>query len=79
VLIFVDSPFWHLRHEHQLQRLSPYWRTRLVRNKRRDERERRRLRKLGFSVVRFWADEIKEQRVLSRIRRILTIKRQVER
>jgi|SRR5271165_1033896 len=78
VLIFIDSPFWHLRDEAELRRLSPYWKARLVRNKRRDGRQRRELRKLGFSVLRFWADEINEQRVLSRIRRIVSMKRRVE-
>ncbi|MGA2882491.1 MAG: DUF559 domain-containing protein [Bryobacteraceae bacterium] len=78
VLVFIDSPFWHLRDDEQLERLSPYWKARLLRNRRRDERQRRQLRKKGFSVLRFWADEINERRVLSRIRRILMMKQQVE-
>jgi DNA mismatch endonuclease (patch repair protein) len=75
VLVFVDSPFWHLREARELERLSPLWRERLLRNKRRDDRQRRQLRKRGFSVVRLWADQMKENIVLSRINRILTIKR----
>jgi DNA mismatch endonuclease (patch repair protein) len=71
LLIFVDSPFWHLRERLGLKRLSPHWRERLLRNKRRDERQRRHLRKLGFSVVRLWTDQIKENIVLSRIKRVL--------
>jgi DNA mismatch endonuclease (patch repair protein) len=79
LLIFVDSPFWHLRDERLLGRLSPHWKARLVRNKQRDARQRRHLRKLGFSVIRIWADEVEERRVLSRIRRVLPIRGQVKR
>jgi DNA mismatch endonuclease (patch repair protein) len=74
VLVFVDSPFWHLREASELERLSPHWRERLLRNKRRDEHQRRQLRKLGYSVVRFWTDQIKKEIVLSRIKRILNTK-----
>lgn len=77
-LVFVDSPFWHLRAKSELKRLSSYWRQRLLRNKLRDDRQRRRLRKLGFSVVRLWADQIKENLVLSRIKRILTVRRKTK-
>jgi len=79
LLIFIDSPFWHLRDDQLLQRLSPHWRMRLLRNKQRDFRQRRQLRKQGFSIIRFWADEIEERRVLSRVRRLLPIKREVKR
>lgn len=75
LLLFVDSPFWHLRDRDELSRLSSYWRQRLLRNRRRDERQRRILRRLGFSVVRFWADEVSRPRVLCRIERVLKSKR----
>jgi DNA mismatch endonuclease (patch repair protein) len=78
VLVFVDSPFWHLREARELKRLSPHWRERLLRNKRRDDRQRRQLRKLGYSVVRLWADQIKKDIVLSRINRILTARRKAK-
>jgi DNA mismatch endonuclease (patch repair protein) len=74
VLVFVDSPFWHLRKATDLKRLSLHWRERLLRNKRRDDRQRRHLRKLGYSVIRLWADQIKTENVLSRINRILNVK-----
>lgn len=71
LLVFVDSPFWHLREPRELKRLSRYWKQRLLRNKRRDDRQRRQLRRLGFSVVRLWSDQIKQDLVLTRIRRVL--------
>jgi DNA mismatch endonuclease (patch repair protein) len=78
VLVFVDSPFWHLREKRDLKRLSPRWRKRLLRNRGRDERQRRQLRKLGFSVVRLWADQINEDMALSRINRILSVRRKAK-
>jgi len=71
LLVFVDSPFWHLREMRELKRLSRHWKRRLLRNRRRDNRQRRQLRKLGFSVVRLWSDQIKENLVLARISRVL--------
>jgi DNA mismatch endonuclease (patch repair protein) len=71
LFVFVDSPFWHLRERGEAKRLSSHWRQRLLRNKRRDNRQRRQLRRLGFSIIRFWADEVKENLVLSRIQRVL--------
>jgi len=62
VVLFVDSPFWHLRDARLLDRLSPYWQMRLRRNRRRDRRQTRGLRAAGFTVVRLWADEVEEQR-----------------
>lgn len=67
LLLFVDSPFWHLRDATELERLSPYWRQRLLRNRRRDRRQVRLLRSRGFTVLRFWSDRLDEDTVLSRI------------
>ncbi len=68
VAIFVDSPFWHLRDAALLGRLSPHWQERLLRNRRRDRRQSRKLRSLGYRVVRFWTDHLNpadvERRVL---------------
>lgn len=68
VLVFVDSPFWHLRDPADLDRLSDYWRMRLLRNRRRDRRQVRRLRAEGYTVLRIWADELGEARVRQRVR-----------
>jgi len=68
LLVFVDSPFWHLRDMCELNRLSPYWRRRLLQNRRRDRRQERKLRALGFSILRFWTDDMEPDRVLRRVR-----------
>jgi DNA mismatch endonuclease (patch repair protein) len=68
IAVFVDSPFWHLRDEEELGRMSPYWQIRLLRNRQRDRRQRRALRAHGFIVLRFWADRLTSEAVLRRIR-----------
>jgi len=71
LLVFVDSPFWHLRDLADLKRMSPYWQWRLIRNRQRDYRQRRKLRTLGFSVVRFWADQLDDDdRLLRRLKAV---------
>jgi DNA mismatch endonuclease (patch repair protein) len=67
VVIFVDSPFWHLRNSRDLSRLSTYWQARLLKNKRRDREQVRRLRRDDYIVVRLWADQLDRQRVLRRL------------
>lgn len=68
VLVFVDSPFWHLRDVRELDRLSPYWQARLLRNRKRDRRQVRHLRTQGYTVIRFWADQIEPGYVTRRVR-----------
>lgn len=68
VLVFVDSPFWHLRDTRDLQRISPHWQQRLLRNRRRDRSQTRALRAAGYTVVRIWADLVGPE-TIPRIRR----------
>ena len=73
VVVFVDSPFWHLRDPEELKRLSPHWQDRLRKNKARDRRQTRLLRQAGYSVVRIWADQVSlEGEVVRRVGRVLS-------
>ena len=67
VVIFVDSPFWHLRNDEELKRLSQYWQQRLMRNRARDRRQERKLRRQGYCVIRLWSDRLDPEKVLRRI------------
>lgn len=67
IAVFVDSPFWHLRDDAELSRLSPHWQQRLKTNRRRDARQTKRLRSAGYTVVRLWADEISPASVRRRL------------
>lgn len=73
VALFVDGCFWHgcsrcYRSPAQNQR---YWREKLERNKARDRAVGRRLRAMGWSVVRIWECQVHSARSLIRLGRVL--------
>jgi DNA mismatch endonuclease (patch repair protein) len=78
VLIFCDSSFWHGRREKEVtgkafRRNRALWVEKLTRNRLRDERNNRALRRTGWSVWRFWDTDIlkKPEKVKNRLRRIM--------
>lgn len=71
VAVFVDSPFWHLRSDGELDRLSVYWRDRLLSNRARDRRQTVALRRAGYAVVRMWSDEVGEASAWRRLRQAI--------
>jgi len=78
VLIFCDSSFWHGRREKEVtgkafRRNRSLWVEKLTKNKIRDERNNRILRRAGWSVWRFWDTDIlkKPEKVKNRLRRIM--------
>lgn len=72
VAVFVDGDFWHGWHyptwEHKL---GPYWREKIAGNRRRDQKNFRKLRRMGWVVVRLWEHAIKNDFLgsISRIQR----------
>jgi len=58
--IFVDGCFWHgcpaCGHVPRTRR--PYWGAKIARNRQRDRKVTRRLRALGFRVLRFWEHDL---------------------
>ena len=61
VAVFVDGCFWHgcPRCGHVPHTRSGFWRAKIERNKDRDRRAGRNLRKLSYRVVRFWECELR--------------------
>ncbi len=61
IVIFVDSDFWHGRPGHfKLPKTNrKYWKEKIEGNRRRDERVRRKLRRMGWSVRRMWESDLK--------------------
>lgn len=58
--VFVDGDFWHgWRLPAWEHKLSPFWRDKLRANRQRDQRNFRKLRSLGWKVVRLWQHEVK--------------------
>lgn len=61
VAVFVDGDFWHgWRFPAWKNKLPDYWRRKIEANRRRDERNRRRLRRAGWLVIRIWEHEVSQ-------------------
>jgi DNA mismatch endonuclease (patch repair protein) len=78
VLIFCDSSFWHGKREKEVsgkafKRNRALWVEKLTKNKKRDERNNRTLRRAGWSVWRFWDSDILRHpdKVKKRLRRAM--------
>lgn len=60
VAVFIDGDFWHgYRFGSWRATLSPGWQMKIEQNILRDTRNRRRLRRMGWKVVRLWGHEVK--------------------
>ncbi|MFN2477126.1 MAG: very short patch repair endonuclease [Chthoniobacterales bacterium] len=65
IAIFCDSEFWHgyrwgERRKAHHKTNQTYWFAKIERNRARDRAVNRRLRREGWTVIRFWEDEIKQ-------------------
>ncbi|HUP60653.1 MAG TPA: very short patch repair endonuclease [Thermoanaerobaculia bacterium] len=59
VAVFIDGDFWHgWRFPLWSHKLAPYWRSKITRNRQRDVSNFRRLRRLGWHVIRVWEHQI---------------------
>ncbi|MGO9528791.1 MAG: very short patch repair endonuclease [Verrucomicrobiia bacterium] len=72
VIVFVDGCFWHgcPRHFRLPRSNISYWRSKISRNKRRDSRTTRALRRNGWKVLRVWQHQLADEEKL--VQRILT-------
>jgi DNA mismatch endonuclease, patch repair protein len=71
-IVFVDGDFWHGRNYEQLRpKLTRHWRTKIESNIARDSSCRRKLRRLGWRVMRLWGKDI-ERNLERAIRRIVS-------
>ena len=73
VAVFVDGCFWH-GHEgcyKAPRHNAEFWEAKVEGNRRRDRRADRRLRALGWKVIRIWECRVGNPGTLSRIRRAL--------
>lgn len=73
LLVFVDGCYWHgcPRHVRFPQAQAEYWRGKIDRNRRRDNRVRRKLRARGYHVMRVWEHDLKATTWLKRLRTML--------
>ena len=60
--IFVDGDFWHgWRFPLWEHKLSDKWRKKIAATRERDQRNFRRLRRLGWTVIRIWEHQIEKE------------------
>jgi DNA mismatch endonuclease (patch repair protein) len=74
LVVFVDGCFWHdcPWHGHKPHSNRAFWRRKLVRNKARDRRVTKELRRAGWCVVRFWEHQFKEpERIVTKLKLML--------
>lgn len=55
IALFVDGDFWHgYNYESRREKLNGYWRNKIENNMKRDKIVNKKLRLLGWKVVRIW-------------------------
>jgi len=71
IAIFVDGVFWHgYQFKRWNDKLSAeYWRPKIEQNMKRDRKVNRKLKSLGWTVLRFWEHDVKKRpdRVVEKI------------
>ena len=58
--VFCDGDFWHGKDLHNIKSHKKFWDQKIKRNRERDLEYTIRLRDEGWTVLRFWESEIKE-------------------
>lgn len=59
VAVFIDGDFWHgYRFPEWKDDLAPFWQKKIEANRKRDDKNFRRLRSEGWKVIRIWQHQI---------------------
>jgi DNA mismatch endonuclease (patch repair protein) len=70
LVVFIDGDFWHgYRFPVWARSLNTFWKKKINENRRRDQRNFRKLRRKGWKVLRVWDHQIKKDlpRVVEKI------------
>lgn len=70
MVVFIDGDFWHgYRFPAWQNTLSDFWRKKINKNRERDQRNFRKLRNMGWTVIRIWQHSIEKdlESVIERI------------
>ena len=79
LLVFVDGCFWHacpVCKRRNPSNRAEFWKNKIDANRRRDNRQRRKLRHQGYHVMRVWEHDVKKEAWVKRLRAML---RKIER
>jgi len=73
LVLFVDGCYWHgcPRHVRFPKAQADYWRAKIDRNRRRDNRIHRALRKQGYHVMRVWEHDLSRDSWVKRLAALL--------
>jgi DNA mismatch endonuclease (patch repair protein) len=79
LVVFVDGCFWHGCPTHATwpRQNAEFWRTKILKNQKRDRAVNRLLKKAGWRVVRIWEHALTKKREPSTVRRLLRVLRQI--
>ncbi len=59
IAVFLDGDFWHgYRFPSWETKVSDFWKKKINKNRDRDTKNHRKLRKMGWTVIRLWQHEI---------------------
>jgi len=62
VAVFIDGDFWHgYRFPEWEHKVSDFWKIKINRNRARDQKNFRKLRRMGWVVIRLWQHEIRKE------------------
>ena len=72
VAVFIDGDFWHgYRFPTWEHKVSDYWKTKISKNRERDTKNHRKLREMGWKVVRLWQHDL-ERNFEDSIKRVVS-------
>ena len=78
LVVFIDGEFWHgykwKTKKEKIKANRDYWIKKIERNIERDKKNNKELRKLGYTVMRFWEHQIKNNDELCVLKVINAIK-----
>lgn len=76
VAVYVDGDFWHgYRFPEWAPSVTPFWQEKIAKNRQRDQRNFRKLRRWGWRVIRLWQHDV-ERDLPGCIRRVVTVLRE---
>ncbi|HID45740.1 MAG TPA: very short patch repair endonuclease [Chromatiaceae bacterium] len=76
VAVFIDGDFWHgYRYPLWENKLSDFWKEKIGKTRERDQRNFRKLRYMGWRVIRIWQHEIEKDlgKCITRIEQCLKL------
>ncbi len=78
IAVFLDGAFWHGHPSSPLPKKNRcFWEEKIGKNKERDERVNRALKKRGWTVIRIWDFDLRKRPnvALGRVKRMITVKK----